>query len=149
MSDDLSRLEDWAAPLLQQLQPAERRQLAKTLAIALRRSQHQRIGKQQNPDGSPYNARRLNQRRGRIKRKPMFLKLRQAKHLKAKADNNAASVGFFGRVANIARVHQYGLSSPVMQGGPSFNYQRRELLGFSYNDVQLIQSILLEHLTTD
>ncbi len=58
MNEDLQRLENWVAPLLQQLQPAQRSRLARTVGTVLRRAQQQRIGAQKNPDGSPYAARR-------------------------------------------------------------------------------------------
>ncbi len=144
-TDDLARLEHWAAPLLARLQPTERRQLTRSLARALRKSQQQRIRKQQNPDGSPYPSRRSQQRQGRIKRKAMFVKLRQVRHLKATSDSNGMVVGFMGRVARIARVHQLGLQDQVSPGGPTVNYQRRELLGFSADDMQLIEQLLMEY----
>ncbi|MEC3890256.1 phage virion morphogenesis protein, partial [Xanthomonas campestris] len=106
--DELTSLENWAAPLLARLQPAERRTLARKIGTELRRSQSQRIGKQQAPDGSPYAPRKqqLRQKAGRIKRAKMFAKLRQAKYFKVSASPNAVSLGFVGRVSRIARVHQ-------------------------------------------
>ena len=52
--DELTALENWAAPLLACLQPGERRTLARKIGTELRRSQSQRIGKQQAPDGTAY-----------------------------------------------------------------------------------------------
>lgn len=52
--DPLSALEDWVAPLLAKLEPAQRRALARNVGQALRRSQAARIAAQQNPDGSAY-----------------------------------------------------------------------------------------------
>lgn len=146
-TDDLTRLENWATPLLAKLQPAERRQLARKVATALRRSQQRRIAKQQNSDGTAYAPRRAQSRQGRIKRKAMFVKLRQAKFMKASSDPSSVSVGFMGRVSRIARVHQLGLNDQVSPGGADVNYQRRELLGFSSADLELIESMLLEHLS--
>ncbi len=105
--DELTALENWAAPLLARLQPGERRTLARKIGTELRRSQSQRIGKQQAPDGSPYAPRKqqLRQKSGRIKRKKMFVKLRQAKYFNVSASPNAVSVGLLGRVSRIARVH--------------------------------------------
>lgn len=40
-------MENWASPLLARLQPGERRTLARKIGTELRRSQSQRIGKQQ------------------------------------------------------------------------------------------------------
>jgi len=105
MNADLQRLENWVAPLLQQLQPAQRSRLARAVGTALRRSQQQRIAAQKDPDGSPYAARRNPPSRrakaGRIKRGAMFAKIRQAR-----ANPNEVAVGFTGRVSRIAMVHQ-------------------------------------------
>ncbi|MEC3890249.1 phage virion morphogenesis protein, partial [Xanthomonas campestris] len=104
--DELTALENWAAPLLASLQPGERRTLARKIGTELRRSQSQRIGKQQAPDGTPYAPRKqqLRQKSGRVKRAKMFAKLRQPKYFKISASPNAVSVGFVGRVSRIARV---------------------------------------------
>ncbi|ARE56090.1 phage virion morphogenesis protein [Xanthomonas citri] len=146
--DELTALENWAAPLLARLQPRERRTLARKIGMELRRSQSQRIGKQQAPDGAPYAPRKqqLKQKSGRIKRAKMFAKLRQAKYLKVSASPNAVSVGFVGRVSRIARVHQCGLTERVRPGGPIARYERRVLLGLSAEDRRIVRDQLLDHL---
>lgn len=148
MSDDLSRLENWAAPLLAKLEPGERRRLTRTLAIDLRRSQQRRIAAQQNPDGSPYAPRKREVRgkAGRIKRNAMFVRILQAKHLRISSDANQAGIGFVGRVARIARVHQQGQSDTVNRSGLRVRYERRELLGFTESDIDRIRDLLVEHL---
>lgn len=148
--DDLDQLEHWAAPLLAKLLPAERRKLARVIGADLRRSQQQRIAAQQNPDGSAYAPRRtqkrLRDKAGAIKRGAMFAKIRQTKHLKLQTDESQISVGFFGRVARIAQVHQEGHSDRVSRTGPRVRYQRRQLLGFTAQDRERIKAQLLEHL---
>ncbi|MCC4635900.1 phage virion morphogenesis protein [Xanthomonas dyei] len=146
--DELTALETWATPLLARLQEAERRKLARKIGTALRRSQSQRIGRQQAPDGTPYAPRKeqLRDKAGRVKRKKMFAKLRQAKYFKVSASPNQVSVGFMGRVSRIARVHQDGLSEQVRRGGPVARYERRLLLGLSVEDRQAIYDQLLNHL---
>ncbi len=57
-TDSLQQLEDWAAPLLAKLSPAEQRKITRAIATELRRSQVKRIGQQRNPDGSKYAARK-------------------------------------------------------------------------------------------
>lgn len=146
MSDNLNALEDWAGALLERLKPAERRKLNQTLARELRRSQQQRIAAQQNPDGSAYAPRkpRKNLRRqGRIK---MFAKLRQAKHLKLQSAADSIAVGFLGNSARIARVHQLGLNDRPERNGPEIRYARRELLGFTEAELDMIRDRLLQHL---
>ncbi|WP_017167618.1 phage virion morphogenesis protein [Xanthomonas phaseoli] len=146
--DELTALEDWAAPLLARLQEGERRKLARKIGTELRRSQSQRIGKQAAPDGSPYAPRKqqLRQKSGRVKRAKMFTKLRQAKYFKVSASPNAVSVGFVGRVSRIARVHQGGLTERVRPGGPIARYERRVLLGLSAEDRRIVRDQLLDHL---
>ncbi|MGY4888964.1 UNVERIFIED_CONTAM: phage virion morphogenesis protein [Xanthomonas axonopodis] len=148
--DELNALENWAAPLLARLQPGERRTLARKIGTELRRSQSQRIGKQQAPDGSQYAPRKqqLRQKSGRVKRAKMFVKLRQAKYFKVSANPNAVSVGFLGRVSRIARVHQEGLAEKIRPDGPKISYEKRTLLGLAEGDYALIRDILINHLVT-
>lgn len=148
MADNLQALEEWAAPLLAKLEPAERRKLAQQVGRELRRSQQQRIGEQRNPDGTAYaprKAKNLRGKAGRIKRR-MFAKLRQAKHLRVQSSAEGVAIGFTGRVARIARVHQYGLRDRPERGQADVQYERRELLGFTEADLELIRDQLLEHL---
>jgi phage virion morphogenesis protein len=150
MSDsDLQALETWVEPLLRKLKPAERRKLAGTIARELRRSQAQRIARQENPDGSPFEPRKPQNRKrqGAIRRRAMFSKIRQAKHLKIFTSPSAAEVGFVGQVARIANVHQRGLRDRVDRNGPSYEYPERELLGFTESDRNLVQDLLIAHLT--
>lgn len=151
MSENLQQLEAWAAPLLRKLQPAQRNKLSRAVGTALRRSQQRRIAAQQNPDGSGFAPRRAptaaRAKAGRIKRKAMFARIRQAKHLRARGTAQEATVGFLGRVSRIARVHQEGRSDRVSPDGPRVTYPRRELLGFTPADEQLVRDLLIDHLT--
>ena len=65
MTDNLTALEDWAAPLLANLKPAERRKLTASIGRKLRRSQQQRITAQRNPDGTAYAPRKQRDLRGK------------------------------------------------------------------------------------
>jgi len=151
MTNRLEALEDWAAGLLGQLEPSLRNKLARSVGQALRRSQQQRIIAQRNPDGSKYAPRKqrnLRGKQGRVKRKvKMFQRLRTASFLKVQGDGNAISVGFTGRIARIARVHQYGLKDSAESGAPIVEYEKRELLGFTEDDLERIRDSLLAHLT--
>lgn len=150
MADPLNALEDWAAPILRQLQPDARTKLVRTLAQQLRRSQQKRIARQRNPNGTPYTPRKqrdLRGKQGRIKRKAaMFSKLRTARYLKAKGDGKAISVGFTGRIARIARVHQYGLRDRAERGVRDVKYARREQLGLTEGELEMVRDGLLAHL---
>jgi len=148
---DLQALEDWAGLLLHRIEPSARTSLARTIAQQLRRSQQQRVTAQHNPDGSQYAPRKqrdLRGKQGRIQRKlKMFRKLRTASYLKARGDSNLVSVGFTGRIARIARVHQYGLKDRAERGAKDVRYDQREVLGFTDADLELIRDTLLAHLT--
>ena len=149
MTDNLHALEDWAGALLARLEPGARRQLNQQIGRELRRSQQQRVASQRNPDGTAYaprKPRKLRGKVGRIKRQ-MFSKLRQARHLKLRSTADAIAVSFMGRVARIARVHQYGLRDRPERGQAEVQYERRELLGFTDADLELIRDQLLQHLT--
>ncbi|SFB30683.1 phage virion morphogenesis protein [Azotobacter beijerinckii] len=149
MADDLRALEDWAGVLLAKLGAGERRKLNQTIARDLRRSQQQRIAAQKNPDGTPYAPRKprkdLRGKVGRVRRK-MFAKLRQARHLKLQSTAGSIALGFVGRTARLARVHQYGLRDRAERGAPDVQYERRQLLGLTDADLELIRDRLLEHL---
>jgi len=149
MTGNLKALEDWAGALLAKLSPGERRKLASNVGRELRRNQQRRITTQRNPDGTPYAARKPRQLRGkagRIKRK-MFARLRQARYLRLQSTANAIAIGFSGRVSRIARIHQYGLRDRPGRGQADVQYDRRELLGFTDADLDMIRDQLLHHLT--
>lgn len=150
MANNLEALETWAAVLLDRLEPGERSKLARNIGQELRRSQQKRVITQENPDGSkfaPRKQRNLRGKQGRVKRKlAMFKKLRTASYLKVRGDSNAVTVGFAGRIARIARVHQYGLKDRAERGAPDVRYEMREVLGFSERDLELIRDGLLAHL---
>lgn len=148
MADDLESLEEWAAPLIERLEVTERRRLTRKMATELRRSQRERIRDQKNPDGSPYEPRkRLRGKSGGIRRRVMFYELSKARWLKVKSTTDSASVGFFGRVARIARIHQQGERDRVGRDGPVYHYPQRELLGFSERDRALIRDMLIDHIS--
>ena len=152
MSDDLHALEAWAGALLAKLQPAQRRAINHKVAIDLRRSQAQRIKAQQGPDGAAYPARKRRKefkgKNGRIKRQKaaMFAKIRTTKFLKVAATGNHIEVGFVGRVARMARVHQFGEEERISKSGVTYKYPARPLLGINIADRTLIRHSLLRHL---
>lgn len=149
MASNLEALETWAAVLLHRLEPGERGKLARSIGQELRRSQQKRVVSQENPDGTkfaPRKQRNLRGKRGRIKLKlAMFNRLRTASYLKVRGDSNAITVGFTGRIARIARVHQYGLKDRAERGAPEVRYEQRELLGLNETDLDIIRDALLQH----
>ena len=152
MSDDLRTLETWAGALLAKLQPAQRRAINHQVAIDLRRSQAQRIKAQQGPDGAAYPPRKrrkeLKGKKERIKRQKaaMFAKVRTTKHLKVKATGDQIEVGFFGRVARVAHVYQFGQQDRVTKKGPVYKYPERPLLGLNVRERTQLRDSLLSHM---
>ncbi|MFT2928156.1 phage virion morphogenesis protein [Enterobacter sp. HK-058-C-ECC] len=138
--------DDRLSGLIASLSPAARRKLAGEIAKQLRTAQQQRIKQQKAPDGSPYQARKrqlLRAKTGRIKR-AMFQKLRTSRYMKASGSNDAAVVEFTGKVQRIARVHQYGLKDQPSPQGSQVQYAERRLLGFSWEDKQLIENLIIQ-----
>ena len=155
MTDDLTALETWVGELLAKFSPGQRRKVMLDVMRELRRSQSARIAKQTNPDGSPFEPRkratakrpRARAGKGRIRRQAMFMKLRTTRFMTVEASGEGAAVGFSGRIAQIAAVHQEGARAPVAPGGPEYRYPRRVLLGFSDGERGMIRDRLLNHLS--
>ena len=138
--------------LINNLSPQARRQLARNIGQALRKNQQARIARQENPDGTAFEPRKprkeFGKKKGRIKRKAMFAKLRTARYFKIQSNANEVSVGFNGSSAMIAKVHQYGLmSSPSKTKDFKVRYAQRELLGFSQSDLDIIEDLVLAQLS--
>lgn len=137
--------------LINNLSLQARQQLAHRIGQQLRKSQQTRIARQQNPDGSKYEPRKqqkLRKKKGRVKRRAMFAKLKTARFLKIRTNANEAVIGFTGSAADIATIHQYGLSAkPTKNANYKVQYAQRELLGFSDEDVEIIENLVLEQLS--
>ena len=143
---ELQALNDYLAPLLTKLSDAERRKLEMSIARKVRASQKTRITRQQNPDGSAFVPRkkRLRDKKNKIKHKMVNL-IKTSKYMKIERTSEGVAIGFMNRVANIARVHQYGLRDRVEKGGPTVKYDSRELLGFTPAELEMIESEVLDH----
>ncbi len=151
MSDSLVSLEGWLSPLLAALSAQERRALARKVGQNLRRTQAARIAAQSAPDGSDYAPRKAPPTRARAMpgkiRRTMFAKLRTAKHFKVQTTEEGVAVGFLGRAARIATVHQEGREDRVKPGGPTHRYSARTLLGFTDAEREQLRDSVLAHLT--
>lgn len=135
--------------LIESLSPSGRRRLSAELAKRLRQSQQRRVMAQKAPDGTPYVPRQQQSARkktGRVKRK-MFAKLITSRFLHIRASPEQASMEFYGgKSPKIASVHQFGLSEENRKDGKKIDYPARPLLGFTSEDVQMIEEIILAHL---
>lgn len=149
MSDDFLAIEEWAAGLLAQLRPAERRRVNRAVALELRRNESQRIALQRQPDGSPFAPRHapknLRGKKGKIRR-AMFAKLRTARHIRIDATDTDAVVGYTGRAARIAIIHQEGRTDRPGPGQSPVRYPRRRLIGFTRKSRERVLETLAQHL---
>ncbi|MBS7724587.1 phage virion morphogenesis protein [Pseudomonas lalucatii] len=149
MADDLSALEDWAGALLAKLEPKARRQLNQGLARELRHGQQQRIAAQRNPDGTPSlrasPASPCAARPGASSAGPCSPSCARP-GTSLQSDAGRIAIGFLGRTARLARVHQYGLRDRPGRGASEVQYARRQLLGLTAADLELIRDRLLDHL---
>lgn len=142
--DAIAGLNHWLDQLALQLEPGQRRDLMRRLAQGLRTRFRDRIKQQRDPDGHRYIPRKRDQV-GNIKRQgAMFQRI--GARIKTDYSADHAAVGFGGRDATVARVHQDGgmarpsrLSSPV-------RYSRRELVGFSDDDTRWLQQQISDYL---
>lgn len=144
----LKPFDDALAGLIASLTPKARKALAVTIAKRLRASQQQRIKRQQAPDGTPYAARKsqpLRKPKGRIKQE-MFAKLRTARYMKANSSPDEAVVEFAGRVERMAAVHHFGLRDRPNVHSKDVQYDERPLLGFSQQDIAIVESIITDTL---
>lgn len=69
------------------------------------------------------------------------------RYLKAKGSPRESFIGFAGRVARIARVHQYGLENRAENGAFEVRYAHRKLLGLTKQDINIVEEALLAKLT--
>lgn len=125
-----------------------RKEMARSIGRKLRASQQQNIKCQQAPDGTPFKPRKaqpVRSKKGRIKRE-MFAKLRTAKYMKTQASPNEAVIEFAGNVQRMARVHHYGLRDRPARRGKEVAYDERPLLGFSDDDPQIIEELIISRL---
>ena len=150
---DFTDIEALAGALLRRVDAGERGKILRVMARTLRSSQAARITRQQDPDGQPFAARKAQQagrlrRGGTIKRKAMFRKLCNTSNLKAGSTDAEAWVGFSGRAARIARVHQEGLEDAPARGARPVRYARRVLLGDTEAERQALLDVLCEQVTS-
>ncbi|MDF2496068.1 phage virion morphogenesis protein [Sphingomonas sp.] len=150
--NDLTQINDLAGALLARFAPASRRNLLGRIARDIRKSQADRIGRQLQPDGTRFEPRKAaatssKRRKGKLRQKMMFRKLRLAKFLKAGATPNEAWIGFAGRAASIASVHQHGLTDRPVRGAKKVRYAQRVLLGLTDGEQDRALDLLLDEIS--
>lgn len=148
--NELQPLHNKLDQLTASLSPQAQKQLARNIARELAKSQRQRIARQQNPDGTAYAPRKIQakSKKGRIKKQAMFAKMKTAKHLKTKITPQGVEIGYSGNTAHIAKVHQFGLVGKVDKAGKiKAKYTARQLLGFSKQDIETVENLVLAGLS--
>ncbi|WP_416411584.1 phage virion morphogenesis protein [Pantoea sp. App145] len=146
---ELKVVEDRLNALINNLSAPARKEMARNIARKLRASQQDNIKRQQAPDGTPFKPRKtqpVRNKKGLLKRE-MFAKLRTAKYMKVHADSDSALIEFTGRVQRMARVHHYGLRDRPSRKGKEVQYEVRPLLGVSKNDLDMIQTVMIDYLS--
>lgn len=149
MSDGIEQVKLAFTDLLKNISKPRRRLLYQQIGRELAKNQRRRIKAQQNPDGSPFEPRKkrkqFSRKKGRIKNQLMFKKIVSPSHLKLRYEQEGISLGFYGGDAAIANVHQYGLySSPSKYKDFKVKYAQRELLGFSEEDIEMIERFVIK-----
>ncbi|ENY3039930.1 phage virion morphogenesis protein [Serratia marcescens] len=145
---ELNPFDTRLAGLIAKLSPQSRKSLAVAVSKRLRAGQQQHIKRQQAPDGTPYAPRKTRLRnKKRLRDRAMFSKLRTARYLKAQGNSDAAVVEFVGRVQRMVNVHHFGLRDRPTPHSDAVKYEARPLLGFGPDDVKMIETAVIEHLS--
>ncbi|EXI61674.1 virion morphogenesis protein [Mannheimia granulomatis] len=146
MNDSIDQVKTVFDGLLNNISKPRRRLLYQQIGRELARSQRRRIKAQQNPDGTAYEPRKKPKKgvKGRIKSGRMFEKITQPRFMRLRLENEGVSLGYEGGNAVIARIHQEGLVGRVRKDWHlKVKYASRELLGFTYDDVQMIEDYVI------
>ncbi len=134
----LSDILEWCQQTIAALSPARRRQLIRKLLVIMRQRNIERIRRNVDPDGQPWEARKRRRRRGSNK---MMQGLAKARKMRLIANADAGTLGFGDNL--IARVHHYGLRDKVSKNGPTVKYPARPLLGISDEDENVLMQELV------
>ena len=144
MSDNLHALDAELERLLNAVDRPALRKTSRKLAQGLRKRNQQRQAKQQDPDGSAWEPRKA--QRQTIAQRKMMLGLRKTQHFTIKQRADAILIGYTGRAARIARVHQFGMRDKPAPKAKPVNYAPRQLLGVTASDQAWIRDQLLQQL---
>lgn len=147
-TDDILKVKAAFDGLLQNISKSRRHLLYQQIGRELARSQRRRIKAQQNPDGSAFAPRKkVQSQKGKIKQRAMFQKISTSRFMKLRRTNEGIELGYSGSDAQIANVHQYGLRSRVNRRADwKVQYEQRELLGFTAEDIQMIEDFVIKEL---
>lgn len=136
--DAYAGLEHWLDQIALRLEPTKRRELMRRLAQGLRVRTRDRIKQQRDPDGHRFIPRKRNQIGNKKRQGALFQNI--GKQIKTEYSADHAAVGFGGRTATVAEVHQQGKTIKPSRYAKATNYPIRELVGFSKDDEKWIES---------
>lgn len=135
--DAYAGLEHWLDQIALRLEPTQRRELMRRLAQGFRVRQRDRIKQQRDPDGHRFIPRKRNQIGNKKRQGALFQNI--GKQIKTEYSANHAAVGFGGRTAIVAEVHQQGkIIQPSKHAKPT-SYPIRQLVGFDKEDEKWIK----------
>ncbi|MFM2041552.1 MAG: hypothetical protein RLY86_128 [Pseudomonadota bacterium] len=146
--EGLDRLEQWLGQAIAALDPGARRQLFRTIGRDLRSRTARRMAAQVGPDGEKWEP-RVRDTPGKVRRvAKMMVGLRSARRLKSQAGPAGADIGWTGRTAAIASVHQFGDLDYVDRkvSDTRVRYPVRALLGLPDDDIARVRELILAHL---
>lgn len=138
--------ETWIAKVLACLNPAERQGMFRAVTQELLKRNRARITRQISPDGTAWSPRKRG-RNGQVRKKAkMMVGLRAARRMKGTTTPEGCEVGWSGRDARIALVHQHGERDHVdrRKSAAKVRYPIRTLIGLPDDDKDTVRSIILE-----
>lgn len=87
-------------------------------------------------------------RKGKIRQQAMFRKLRNGRFLRADATDQEAWIGFTGRAAAVAIIHQDGGSDRPTAKAKPVRYAQRRLIGLTYAERSRSLDLLFDAVTS-
>lgn len=135
---ELQPLADWLNRINEQLNDDQRRMLTRKISVAVRQNWAKRIRSQQDPNSASFTPRRNRNRGAMFRHAPRMLKNIYT--------SNKAEIGFAGQYAKIMEVHQYGLTINPSPTARATTYDVRETVGFSDDDVKIIEKQMQDFL---
>ncbi|RJL74502.1 phage virion morphogenesis protein [Acinetobacter radioresistens] len=144
--DAYSGLAHWLDQIAVRLEPDQRRELMRRLAQGLRVRHRDRIKQQRDPGGNRFIPRKREQIGSKKRQGALFQNI--GKQLKTEYSADHAAVGFGGRTATIASIHQEGKTIKPSRNAKATSYPIRELVGFSNDDEKWIRSEIQKFLST-
>ena len=153
MSNDFSEVQQRFEGLITALSPSARLKLMRQISVDLAKNQRKRITAQQNPDGTTFAPRKIplrrrkKQNRIKTKNKKMFSKIKSARFLKRTVTDNGLTIGYSGKISEIASMHQYG--GIERHGKKVYHIPQREILGVSKEDKELVEELIMINLLSN